>query len=283
MPSKIHHASASSTDENRTSAVPPNSAKNRRRKRFCNMPSHVRWQPAINVGIGITWLVLVLFFSTLAWSWWSHGVAYDLVRTDLDAPAKIHLLRAFFASCGPVAPFVYFAMVTIEVVVAPIPGLMLYAPGGVIFGPFVGGALALAGNVVGAGIACLLARSLRPRWMDELLSSEKARNLQCRLELHGGWYIFFLRINPLTSSDLVSYAAGFTRIPLTKVMLATFAGMAPLCFTQAYLAVSLLDAFPKLIYVLAATLALYLVIAILVIRRLMLDSRAEATSGTIDP
>ena len=28
MPSKIHHASASSTDENRTSAVPPNSAKN---------------------------------------------------------------------------------------------------------------------------------------------------------------------------------------------------------------------------------------------------------------
>lgn len=247
------------------------------------MPSRARWTSAINVGIGITWLVLALFFSTLAWSWWSQGIAYDLVRTDLGAPEKIQLLRAFFASCGPVAPFVYFAMVTIEVVIAPIPGLMLYAPGGAIFGPFIGGILSLAGNVVGAGIACLLARSLRPRWMDDLLSSEKAMDLQSRLEQHGGWYIFFLRLNPLTSSDLVSYAAGFTRIPLTKVMLATFAGMAPLCFAQAYLAVSLLDAFPQLIYFLTAALALYLVIAILVIRRLMLDSRADATGATFEP
>jgi uncharacterized membrane protein YdjX (TVP38/TMEM64 family) len=252
------------------------------RKRLFKMPSQLPKQPAISIGIGITWLVLVLFFSTLAWSWWSHGIVYDLGRTDLDAPVKIHRIRTFFASCGPVAPLAYFAMVTTEVVVAPIPGLMLYAPGGAIFGPLVGGALSLAGNVVGAGIACLLARNLRPRWMDELLSSEKARNLQARLEQHGGWYVFFLRINPLTSSDVVSYAAGFTRIPLTKVMLATFAGMAPLCFAQAYLAVSLLDAFPKLIYFLTAALALYLVIAILVIRRLMLDSRADAAIAAVD-
>ena len=47
----------------------------------------------------------------------------------------------------------------VEVVVAPIPGTMLYAPGGVIFGGFLGGLLSLAGNVIGAGIACRLMRA----------------------------------------------------------------------------------------------------------------------------
>ena len=50
------------------------------------------------------------------------------------------------------------------------------------------------------------------------------------------WLVFLLRLNPLTSSDLVSYAAGLTHLPTWQLMLATLAGMAPLCFAQAYFA-----------------------------------------------
>lgn len=214
-------------------------------------------------------LALLTFAVLFSWSWSTSVIAFDLVRLDLDAPAKLQKIRHFFAECGHFAPVVYFAMVTIEVIIAPIPGLMLYAPGGAIFGPAFGGALSLAGNVVGAGIACVLARSVRPRWMVRCFSTEKAKAMQCRLEQHGGWLIFFLRLNPLTSSDIVSYAAGFTRIPITTVMLATFGGMAPLCFAQAWLATSLLDAFPNLLYVLVAGLVIYVLVAVLVMYRLV--------------
>jgi len=136
---------------------------------------------------GIVWLLLLGMTGASAWSLYTSGIAYDLVRTDWDAPTKIQRLREFFADCGALAPIVYVALVTVEVVVAPIPGLMLYAPGGAIFGPLLGGALSLAGNVIGAGIACLVARSLRPRWIDQWFSADKAHAIQAQLAQRGGW------------------------------------------------------------------------------------------------
>jgi uncharacterized membrane protein YdjX (TVP38/TMEM64 family) len=92
------------------------------------------------------------------------------------------------------------------------------------------------------------------------------------LEKRGSWLVFLLRLNPLTSSDLVSYAAGFTRIPVWKVMLATACGMAPLCFAQAALSDGLFRSFPVLIYPLLAACALYVVVVLIVLRRLLVTA-----------
>ena len=81
--------------------------------------------------------------------------------------------------------------------------------------------------------------------------------------------IFLLRVNPLTSSDLVSYAAGLTRLSVWKLMLGTLAGMAPLCFAQAYLADGLLAAFPQLIYPLVAACVVYGLVVIWIVIRLL--------------
>ena len=204
--------------------------------------------PVGRLATALAWAVLIASVAATAWSWWSGGIVFDLVRSDLAAASKIERLREFFAGFGLAAPLVYFLLVTAEVVVAPIPGLMLYAPGGVIFGAFWGGAISLAGNVAGAGVACMIARSLRPEHMERWFSAEKLARVRVGLADYGGWPVFLLRLNPLTSSDLVSYAAGLADIPVRTVMLATAAGMAPLCFAQAWLAEGLLAAFPNLIY-----------------------------------
>ena len=178
------------------------------------------------------------------------------------------------------APVAYFVFVTIEVVVAPIPGLMLYAPGGMIFGATLGGLISLAGNVAGAGIACSVTRRLGSNWLSRLFAAESLESAQRSIEKGGGWLIFLLRVNPLTSSDLVSYAAGFTRIPIWKVMTATLFGMAPLCFAQAWLAENLLSAFPQLVYPLLAACAVYVVVVVVVLRRL--GVRKNETSAVLD-
>ena len=105
---------------------------------------------------------------------------------------------------GPLAPVVYVAAVTVEVVVAPFPGLVLYAPGGIIFGGFLGGLLALVGNVLGAGIAFWIARALGGRVAARFVGQGDIAALERRLAENGGWVVFLLRVNPLTSSDLVS-------------------------------------------------------------------------------
>lgn len=87
--------------------------------------------------------------------------------------------------------------------IAPLPGLMLYGPGGFIFGGFKGGLLFLLGNTLGSGVCCAALRSLGNEWMRRFFSEHKIASIQERLERHGVWLIFLLRVNPLTSSDLV--------------------------------------------------------------------------------
>jgi len=206
-------------------------------------------------------------------SWHSAGIAFDLLRSDQTAAWKVERLQLFFQACGLLAPIVYVAFVMVEVVVAPIPGLMLYAPGGVVFGGFAGGLLSLTGNVLGAGIASGITRTIGSTWLTRFFPKESLEKAQLELDRRGSWLIFLLRVNPLTSSDLVSYAAGFTRIPIWKVMLATMFGMAPLCFAQAWLAESLFVAYPQLLYPLLIAGVVYVLAIVVVIRRLTSNSK----------
>ena len=217
--------------------------------------------------------LLIAFLIITFWSWQSEAILYDLARTDRTAAWKVERLQQFFEACGPLAPIVYVAFVIVEVVVAPIPGLMLYAPGGVVFGGFLGGLLSLTGNVLGAGIACGITRNIGSSWLTRLVHEDSLAKAQTELARRGSWLIFLLRVNPLTSSDLVSYAAGFTRISIGKVMLATMFGMAPLCFAQAWLAESLIVACPQLLYPLMVVGIVYVIAIVVVIRRLSLKQK----------
>ena len=213
------------------------------------------------------WVVLVVGLSAALWSWASGGILYELLRTDLDAAEKIVRLQEFFRACGAWAPFVYTAFVTVEVVVAPIPGLMLYAPGGMVFGPIVGGALALTGNTLGAGLACTLAKRLGAARLERALAVNTREQLHEAIRRRGVRWVFWLRLNPLTSSDMVSYAAGFAGMSAGKVMAATALGMAPLCFAQSALSDGIFRRFPALLYPLVLLCGVYVVVTVFVVRR----------------
>jgi uncharacterized membrane protein YdjX (TVP38/TMEM64 family) len=200
----------------------------------------------------------------LGWSYISGGIFRVLLGSG-TADEKLSALRAFFDALGVASPLAYLGFVVLEVVIAPIPGTMLYAPGGVIFGGFWGGALSLSGNVIGAAIACQLMRVFIGRRAEEYLERSALARYEERISRRGAWVIFLLRVNPLTSSDLVSYAAGLTHLSVWKLMLGTLAGMAPLCFAQSYLADGLLTAFPLLIYPLVAACVAYGAVVIWVV------------------
>jgi len=202
------------------------------------------------------------------WSYSSGGIIAVLWTPGRSAADKVAVIQDYFRSFGVLAPLAYVGIVVIEVVVAPIPGLMLYAPGGMVFGGFLGGLLSLLGNTLGAGIACQLIRVLGGKRFTSWLEQGRLKRHQERLSRSGMWLILLLRVNPLTSSDLVSYAAGLAGIPVWKVMLGTLAGMAPLCWAQAYLADGILRAIPQLLYPLLILCGIYGVVAVWIVARL---------------
>jgi uncharacterized membrane protein YdjX (TVP38/TMEM64 family) len=203
------------------------------------------------------------------------GIVAIMLRPDLAATDKLEELQAFFAGLGAVAPFAYVAIVTVVVVVAPIPGTVLYAPAGVIFGGFWGGVLSLLGNVAGAALSFALMRALGRAAFERWIAAEQLEAIEQRLVERGSLIVFLLRVNPLTSSDIVSYAAGATSMPLRKLLLGTTLGMAPLCFLQSYLAESLMTAYPRLIYLLLAAGMVYVVLFVAILFRAGAKVRAE--------
>lgn len=221
---------------------------------------------------------IALLIGALGWSYASDGIVRSLCNPRNTAEQNVQLLRDYFAGFGAAAPLAYVAFVTVEVVVAPIPGTMLYAPGGVVFGGLLGGLLSLIGNVLGAGIACQLMRTLGGDRAEKFLARSALAPWEARLSQRGVWVVFFLRVNPLTSSDLVSYAAGLTHMPVWKVMLGTLLGMAPICFAQSYFADSILTHFPQLIYPLAVACGVYAVVVLWILSKMLVKPAAEPVS-----
>jgi uncharacterized membrane protein YdjX (TVP38/TMEM64 family) len=227
--------------------------------------------------------VLLTLAAWAIWSYQSGGILRVLLVPPTDGGSTLDALRVYVLGYGLWAPFVYIGAVTVEVLVAPIPGTLLYAPAGAIFGGFMGGTLSLIGNVSGAAIACWLAATFGSRfgedWVKRHNESGQLSRLHAQLQSRGAWVIALLRLNPLTSSDLVSYAAGLAGIPVRHVALGTFIGMLPQCYLQAYLAQTLFEALPSGPWVIVGGLLLGVVIAVLVWR---LSKRAPPPSTRSD-
>ncbi len=200
----------------------------------------------------------ILLFA--GYSWWTGGMVrllLDSAGSMSDNEAALESLRQVLAQWGPLAPAVYVAAVVVEVLVAPIPGTLLYAPAGALFGGFLGGVLSLTGNTIGAAIACAVGRSLGEQAVARRLEGSRLATHLESIRARGLWVILLLRLNPFTSSDMVSYTAGALGVPVSRVALGTFIGMAPLCFAQAYLAEQIFRVLPGAIWVLIGAGLLY--------------------------
>lgn len=198
-----------------------------------------------------------------AWTIWSYatgGLMRVLLSASPEGQGMLDVLRTYVQHWGMLAPLIYVGIVTVEVLIAPIPGLLLYAPAGAIFGGFLGGTLSLVGNTIGAAIASFLARALGASWLARHVHSPRFAAVRERLQKRGLWVVFVLRLNPLTSSDLVSYAAGLAGVPSRWVALGTFFGMLPQCYLQAYLAEKLFEVVPLPAIIGGATIAAAVVI-----------------------
>lgn len=209
-------------------------------------------------------LVLGLFAAILgyaAYSWYTGGVIRvlaDGAGSLGDNQASLESLRQALFRWGPLAPVVYVVAVVAEVLVAPIPGTLLYAPAGALFGGLQGGFLSLIGNTIGVAVACAVGRTLGEEAITRRIEGTRLADRVEAIREKGLVVILLLRLNPLTSSDLVSYAAGAIGVPLWRVTLGTFIGMAPLCFAQAYLAEQIFRILPGAVYILIGAAVLYI-------------------------
>jgi uncharacterized membrane protein YdjX (TVP38/TMEM64 family)/rhodanese-related sulfurtransferase len=144
-----------------------------------------------------------------------------LNRDRLD-PALIESSIRDLGLWAPLAHVVLFAIGTVFFV----PGAIFGLAGGALFGPLWGTLLNLAGATLGASASFLIARYLAADWVRRR-AGQRLERLITGVEAEGWRFVAFVRLVPLFPFNLLNYALGLTRIPLSHYVLASLVCMAP--------------------------------------------------------
>jgi uncharacterized membrane protein YdjX (TVP38/TMEM64 family) len=142
-------------------------------------------------------------------------------------------IREIMLGLGPAGPLLYTALIAIGIVVVPIPSIPFVLVAGFIYGPLAALAFTVVGYTIGSAAAFLIGRKLgRERVKRKLAKLDTMQILDKFDGTKGFAAILVLRLVPLFSFDIVSYAAGLTNIRLGKFALASALGSVPV--TAAY-------------------------------------------------
>jgi uncharacterized membrane protein YdjX (TVP38/TMEM64 family) len=151
---------------------------------------------------------------------------------DVDA------VRSVVAATGPAAPLV-FIMVSAVLAAVFVPGSILAATSGVLFGPVLGTFVTLGSAVGTATIAGRLGRRAGRDSARALLGPERADRIDAQIERRGLWAVVGQRFIPGISDALASYTFGAFGVPLWQLAVGSFIGSAPRAFVYTALGASI--------------------------------------------
>lgn len=154
------------------------------------------------------------------------AIAYgpELFAFFADGPR----LQAWVDAQGAFAPVAMVALITVQIVVAVLPGEPLELGAGYAFGFWEGTALCLVAGLIGAIIVVALVRTLGMRAIELFFPREKIDSMKwlqdsARFEL----LMFLCFLIPGTPKDIMTYIAGLTKCPLWRIALIATVGRIP--------------------------------------------------------
>ena len=157
-------------------------------------------------------------------------------------------LRRTVAATGPVAPLTY-VLVSAVLGAVFVPGPILAATSGVLFGPVLGLFVTLGAAVGTAVVASLIGKRAGRDSARALLGAERADRLDRLIARRGLWAVVGQRFIPGFSDALASYAFGAFGVPLWQMAVGSFIGSVPRAFVYTSLGASISDLSSPLAYV----------------------------------
>ncbi len=156
-------------------------------------------------------------------------------------------VRRLVASTGPAAPLAYVVVSALLGAIF-VPGPLLAAGSGVLFGPVLGTFVTLFSAVGTACITSLVGRRAGRGSARALLGTDRADRLDEQVQRRGLWAVVGQRFVPGISDALASYAFGAFGVPLWQMAVGAFIGSAPRAFVYTALGASIGDLSAPLAY-----------------------------------
>lgn len=144
-------------------------------------------------------------------------------------------LRDYILSFGLWAPVASCFLMVLQALVAPVPSFLITFANGLAFGVFWGWMLSLFGHVLAAAVCFGISRSLGRVPVEVLVGRTGLQSADRWFARWGVYAVFVGRLIPGVAFDVISYAAGLTRMRFRSFILATTLGIFPQTFLYSYL------------------------------------------------
>ena len=171
----------------------------------------------------------------------------------------IEAVRATILKTGPLAPLLYIPMSAILASIF-VPGPLLAAGSGLLFGPVLGTVVTLCSAALTATIAAYFGRRAGRDSARALVGAEWAGRIDSQIQRRGLWAVVGQRFVPGISDALASYVFGAFGLPLWQMAAGAFIGSAPRAFVYTALGASLSNLNSPLAY---AAVAVWCITAII--------------------
>ena len=136
-------------------------------------------------------------------------------------------VQEFVTRCGPWAPLATILLHVAQVLLAPIPGQVIDAANGYLFGAAWGTVYSLVGVLVGSSLAMALARRFGRPWAERLIKRETLERLDSYSRQRGALFFFLVFLFPFLPDDVACFLAGLTLLPLPELVALAAIGRLP--------------------------------------------------------
>ena len=181
---------------------------------------------------------------------WDTALLDDRLRQRTDAMfdgGLVDEVRALVRATGPFAPLTY-AVLSALLGAIFVPGPILAAGSGFLFGPVLGTFVTLAATVGTAVVASLAGRRAGRDSARALLGAQRADRIDDQIRRRGLWAVVGQRFVPGLSDALAAYAFGAFGVPLWQMAVGAFIGSVPRAFVYTALGASISNLSAPLAY-----------------------------------
>lgn len=200
---------------------------------------------------------LVVFAGFLLGLWYLVAVARVV---------DIEVMRRAVSATGPAAPLTYVVASAVLGALF-VPGPVLAAGSGLLFGPLQGIFVTLGATVGTAIVASFVGRRAGRDSARTLLGTSRADRIDALIERRGLWAVVGQRFVPGISDALASYAFGAFGVPLWQMAVGAFIGSIPRAFVYTTLGAAIGDRSSPLAYAAIAVWCVTAVIGVFAARR----------------
>ena len=172
-----------------------------------------------------------------------------VVRFVIQLYRDKHFLKQTVASWGWLAPVVFIAIQSLQVIISPIPGEITGPVGGALFGTLWG----LVYSTIGLTMGTLVCFGIGRKWGEPLvrpfLSEHHWNRMNFIIEAEGAILCFILYLIPGFPKDIISYLFGISPLPFWVFATVSTLGRIPGTWISSYFGAHVADR--QIIYAIA--------------------------------